>query len=472
MHTKVFLPSAGVFLVFGTWSLAAQTVDLPTSKQLIGEIPGHPQRLNSLPMSMAVSPDGRYVVTVNAGYGTFESNYEQSLAVLDTQTGALEDFPDDRTQVNAMQTLYSGLAFSHDGTHLYASMGSETAPEGEGKQATGSGIVVYSFKAGKIAPERFIHLPLQQLAPGRKTKLIGGVEGDKGVPFPAAIAVVGPFKKYPEKLLVADNLSDDVLLLDPASGKIEKRYDLSESSAVPSAYPIALAVPQYGGRAFVALWNSSEIVELDVINGGIGRRLNLLKPTSPTAAGTHPCAFEFSPDNKTLYVALANRDAVAAINVGPGEVHGQFSVRGYFDTRLPGQSYFGAEPEALAINGDGSRLYVANAISDAVAVIDTKKLTKDAAKKGMVEPDGLFPPSGCRWIWLLFPLRRAASFMLQLRREKAPGRMALRCSRQTIRRASGLSGPIRISPRFCMARWPHWTQGMLKRIFRNGLRWC
>ena len=63
-------------------------MDLPTSKQLIGEIPGHPQRLNSLPMSMAVSPDGRYVVTVNAGYGTFESGYKQSLAVLDTLTGA------------------------------------------------------------------------------------------------------------------------------------------------------------------------------------------------------------------------------------------------------------------------------------------------------------------------------------------------------------------------------------------------
>ena len=83
-------------------ALAAQlasrkSIDLPSSKQLIGEIPGHPQRLNSLPISMAVSPDGRYVVTVNAGYGTFESKYEQSLAVLDTQTGALTDFPDDRT---------------------------------------------------------------------------------------------------------------------------------------------------------------------------------------------------------------------------------------------------------------------------------------------------------------------------------------------------------------------------------------
>src|ERR1700758_5576167 len=89
----------------------AQSIDLPTSKQLIEQIPGHPQRLNSLPVSMAVSPDKRYVVTVNAGYGTFESKYDQSLAVLDTQTGMVSDFPDARTEArNAKQTLYSGLA--------------------------------------------------------------------------------------------------------------------------------------------------------------------------------------------------------------------------------------------------------------------------------------------------------------------------------------------------------------------------
>ena len=98
---------------------------------MIEPVPGNPQRLNSLPMSMAISPDGRYVVTVNAGYGTYESNYEQSLAVLDTQTGALTDFPDDRTPVRAKQTLYSGLAFSRDGSHLYASMGSLTDPLGK-----------------------------------------------------------------------------------------------------------------------------------------------------------------------------------------------------------------------------------------------------------------------------------------------------------------------------------------------------
>jgi len=392
MHKKWMIALFTLAPVCGTGMLAGQTVDLPTSKELIGEMPGHPQRLNSLPMSMAVSPDGRYVVTVNAGYGTFESNYDQSLAVLDTQsatqTGQVADFPDARTSVQAKQTLYSGLAFSRDGSRIYASMGSVTDPTGamaKDGSDTGSGIAVYSFQDGKIATEGFLKLPLQQLAPGRKTKLIGGVGGDKGVPFPAAIAVLGAAGA--EKLLVADNLSDDVLLIDAKSGVIEKRFDLSETDAVPSTFPIALAVSKDGARAFVALWNASEIVELDLAKGTVGRKLALLKPSSPIAPGTHPCDLQLSPDGKTLYVALANRDAVAAVHVGGGE----FAVKGYFDTRLPGQSYFGAEPEALALNADGSRLYVANAITDAVAVIDTAKLTAKAAKEGMVEPSGFVP---------------------------------------------------------------------------------
>ena len=357
-------------------------------------VPGHPQKLNSLPMTIAVSPDRRYVVTVNAGYGTYESRYMQSLAVLDTQSGMVADFPDNRTLARSdKQTLFSGLAFSLDGKHLYASMGSLTDPLGKEKNDTGSGIAVYRFSDGKVEQERFIHLPLDPLAPGRTTRLIGDKEGDQGVPFPAAIAVVG--SAGAEKLLIADNYSDMVLVVDATTGAVEHRFDVSESDAVPSTFPGSLAVSRDGRRAFVALWNASEIVELDLKKQTVGRKLALLKPESPVAPGTHPCDFALSPDGKTLYVALANRDAVAAVDV-KGK---HFAVKGYFDTRLPGQSYFGAEPLAVAMNGDGRRLYVANMASDAVAVIDTEKLKGKSARKGMVEPDGFVPTE-----WLPFCL--------------------------------------------------------------------
>src|SRR5580692_720273 len=382
---SAMLVSGLVSCVLTSGYALGQAIDLPTSKQIVRPVPGGPQRINSLPMSMAVSPDARYIVTVNAGYGTFESNYLQSLAVVDTQNGTVADFPDADTGSRAKQTLYSGLAFSSDGKHLYASMGSEADPLGTATGDTGSGIVVYGFGEGKISRERIMKIPLQQLAAGRKTMLIGGHEGDKGVPFPAAIAVLSGAGK--ERLLVADNLSDNVLLMDAASGKVETRFDLSQSDAVPSTYPVALSVSKDETRAFVALWNASEVVELDLKKGTVGRKLALLQPENATAPGTHPCALEDSTDGKTMYVALANRDVVAVVNVGSG----QFSVKGYFDTRLPQQSFFGAEPEALVVTPDGSRLYVANAISDAIAVMDTTKLTAKAAKEGMVEPIGFLP---------------------------------------------------------------------------------
>ena len=384
MNVKLVVLACAAIVVWPVAS-SAQIVNLPTSKQLIGEIPGNPQRINGLPMSMAVSPDGRYVVTVNAGYGTYESHYDQSLAVLDTRTDTVADFPDARTGIRAKQTLYSGLAFSRDGSRLYASMASLTKPEGEGPDAVGSGIAVYNFADGKITPDRLIHVPMESLAPGRTTQLPDGKPSHMGVSYPAAIAVLTMFGR--EKLLVADNLSDFVVMLDVTTGAVEKRIDVSESDTVPSTYPIALAVTKDGKRAFVALWNASEIDELDLAGATVLHKLPLLKPTNDVAPGTHPCAFAFSPDQKTLYVALANRDAVAAVNLAGG----QFAVKGYFDTRLPHQTYFGAEPVALAVNTNGARLYVANMASDAVAVIDTRKLTDKVAKTGMVEPDGFIP---------------------------------------------------------------------------------
>ncbi|QMV20178.1 phosphoesterase [Granulicella sp. 5B5] len=377
---------------------AGQVIDLPTSKQLFAPAPGDPQRLNSLPLSLAVSPDGRWVVALNAGYGTWESNYAQSLAVLNTATGAVKDFPDARVGERAPQTFFSGLAFSADGTKVYASMASTTDPEGGSKGKTGNGVVVYGFHDGELTPQGFLKLPLVKLAGGRHTDYRKEDGGKLGIPYPAGIVVVGGEH---EKLLVSENLADAAVLMDATTGAIEKTFDLSADDAVPSTYPVGVAATKDGKRAFVSLWNASEVVELNLETGAVARRVALLKPKSAIAPGTHPCAMLLDEREGVLYVALANRDAVAAVSIGRRSAP-ELEVRGYFDTRLPGQSYFGAEPNALAMNADGTRLYVANMGSDAVAVLDPHKLRSMEKAKGMVEPIGFVPTE-------LMPISLAAS---------------------------------------------------------------
>jgi DNA-binding beta-propeller fold protein YncE len=151
-----------------------------------------------------------------------------------------------------------------------------------------------------------------------------------------------------------------------------------------------VAVTKDGKRGFVALWNSSAVVELDLEKGTVARRLELMKPKSDIAPGTHPCSLLLDEKAGVLYVALSNRDAVAAVEIGKSGAP-ELTAKGYFDTRLPGQSYFGAEPVALAMNADHSRLYAANMGSDAVAVLDPRKLHSMTQAKGMVEPVGFVP---------------------------------------------------------------------------------
>ena len=106
------------------------------------------------------------------------------------------------------------------------------------------------------------------------------------MPYPAAIAVWDHFtlgkggegrQAMEEQLLVADQLSDAVLQIDSGTGRVIKWFDLSENDVVPSTYPVAVAMTADGNRAFVALWNSSEVVELDLGKGTVRRKLALLK---------------------------------------------------------------------------------------------------------------------------------------------------------------------------------------------------
>ncbi len=337
---------------------------LPSSKILLAPVPGDPQRTNSLPTAAVVSPDGRDLAILNNGNGSIESTYSQSIAVLDLETDRLTDFPDSRVALNAHQTYFLGLAFGAGGHALYASIASLTDPEGVRPGDTGNGIAVYRFEAGRITPDRFIKIPLQPLGPNQKTKVSPTLPPGKAIPYPAGLAVFAQNGR--ERLLVADDLSDDALLIDAAGGNILGRFDLSANPAVPASYPYAVVSSRDGKRAWVSLWNASEVDELDLDGGKVARKIALLPPAVATDPGSHPTALLLSPDEKLLYVALANADRVAVVDTSSGRVAALLS------TGLPGQTYRGTFPNALALKGD--RLYVADASSDAVAVFDVSRL--------------------------------------------------------------------------------------------------
>ena len=337
-------------------AVAAQT-QMPNAK-LLGEVPGNPQRTNNFPTVMATSPDGRYAVLLHSGYGAYTSGEKQSISVLNLETNALRDFPDDRLGSDAKQTYFHGLAFSRDGKHLYASMASLTDPLGKEKGSTGNGIAVYAFNDGSVTPERFMALAPRAPVPAGKQRR----DEFKDVTYPAGLSVGASGGE--ERILVACNNSDEAILLNSADGRVVQRFDLSTFKRIPGSLPYATVMSNDGKRGWVSLWNASSVAELDLVRGQVRRIIPLRRPAAPLEGGSHPTAMLLSKDDSRLFVALTNRDEIDVLDTNGGKVLNTLS------TKLPGQKYGGSDPESLALSADEKTLFSANAISDSVGVFD------------------------------------------------------------------------------------------------------
>jgi len=357
-------------------------ISLPTSKTVTVPVPGFIARTNSYPATIALSPDGRYAAFLNQGYGTEESGVRQSIAILDLSNNQLRDFPDDRLRGDEKSTLQSyfiGLGFSTDGKHLYASMAS----------AAENGIAVYRFADGEVAPERFITIPAQQLAPGKKVTLdIGKKAAGTAPAYPAGFAVLSSTKG--DQLLLANNLSDNVVLLDVASGRILQSFDVSTSKYIPAAYPYTVVANRGGTTAWVSLWNDSAVAELDLKKGKVSRRIELWHPSDPVAPGTHPTAMLLNRSEDTLYVALANAgtaeaDGVAAVDLKRGV------PRRCYRSALLSNDEPGAASVAIALSADEKHLYAAVASLNAVAVFKTKPSDRTSDVGFVESPAGFIP---------------------------------------------------------------------------------
>ncbi|HXP94622.1 MAG TPA: alkaline phosphatase family protein [Candidatus Binatia bacterium] len=81
--------------------------------------------------------------------------------------------------------------------------------------------------------------------------------------------------------------------------------------------------------------------------------------------GAHPAAIAPSPDGAYAFVAMSGVDRISTVALGSAP-----RVVGGIELRLFDRGPYGTQPDALALSRDGTRLYVALAGLNAVAVLD------------------------------------------------------------------------------------------------------
>ena len=102
-------------------------------------------------------------------------------------------------------------------------------------------------------------------------------------------------------------------------GSIEKRFDVSTSEWVPASFPYAVIATKDGKRAWVSLWNASQVAELDLEKGTVARWIKLHAPKSATDPGSHPTAMALSKEVNRLCLSLWQyADEVATVETANG----------------------------------------------------------------------------------------------------------------------------------------------------------
>jgi YVTN family beta-propeller protein len=296
------------------WSLT------PAGKQL---------SLGSFPMGGVISPDRQFLIVSNDGAGT------QSLQVIDLQQQKVVQ----TISYNAPEALYLGLAFSPDGSRLYASAG------GNNK------IRIYQFSGGQLKEGNPILVKDES-----KTSF-----------YPAGITV-SPDGKY---LYTANNLNHSVSLINLTKGSI--------SSTVPvGKRPYMPLLSRDGTTLYVSNWGESSVSVLDAKN---------LKLKSTIQVGLHPNAIVENPVNGFIYVANSDSDDLSIIDPSRMQMIRTISLAPY-----PG-ALTGTQPNALTVSADGKTLFVANAGNNDIEVIDITSSGKET-RKGLIPtawyPTGVF----------------------------------------------------------------------------------
>jgi len=320
------------------------------------------------PQALALSPSGKLLVTAGLTH---------ELVVLNPATGEIRQrvpLPSDKTSEPSpvvseilnpdtkAQLSFTGLTFSPDGARIYLAN-------------VNGDIKVFSVGADQqVAPLFSIALPPAN-APERANEV------------PTGIAV----SRDGKKLYVALNLANRLAELDAATGKLLQTWDVGVAP-----YDVVLA----GNKIYVSNWGGRRPAA-DSVTGPAGRgtlvrtddrsiasegSVTVIAPDHVTQTeiltGLHACALALSPDGKYLVVANAASDSLSIIDTRTDQIVETICAR-----QNPAD-LFGAQPNALAFDKSGKKLFVCNGTQNAVAVFQFKP--GESKLLGLV-PVGWFP---------------------------------------------------------------------------------
>ncbi|GAC1624849.1 MAG: hypothetical protein PVS2B2_25760 [Candidatus Acidiferrum sp.] len=346
---------------------------------LVMDAVSHLPAVGALPVAFLRSPDmlghdgrGRYLLVVNSGFGVQFSadtnGAQQSLAVIDLNASpapvVIQNiyFP-------SPQSANVGVAFSPtpraDGAfELYVSGGFENK------------IWIFGFDPRAESP-------IQPGSPGPDTKVIApsfaisnpgessrkDYNEGKAALYPTGLALTADGKK----LLTANNLGDSMTIVRNFSGaRSMDRIDLHHpGNPDENIYPYAVVAVGSGkaARAYISCWNDSSIAVISLFGKASLQRF--------IAVDRHPTAMLLNGTATRLFVANSDADSISVIDTTTNREIERIDVR-LAEIALPGSS-----PEGVALSSDEKTLYVANAHSNAVAVV---QLSDDASHSNPSAP--------------------------------------------------------------------------------------
>jgi len=199
--------------------------------------------------------------------------------------------------------------------------------------------------------------------------------------FPVRVKKEG--ESYPCGLVISNDgktayvclsCNNCLAIIDLAAGKVTAKIPVGLA-------PYGVVLSNDGHRAIVSNWGGRRATAKDKTSISAGTPivvddrgiactgtvsivdLKAHKELTQIATGLHPSDLLLSHDGKALYVANANSDTISVIDTGSHQVVREISVRP--DPALP----FGSAPNGLALSSDEKTLFVANGGNNAVAVI-------------------------------------------------------------------------------------------------------